>query len=208
LLDRLGRWPRFVAAGLCLLLALASAVRAPGAAAPQRTVPVVVAARSLPAGHVLVGRDLDVARWPPRLLPHGAATAVDRLLGARLAGPVGAREPVTAARMLGNDLTAGLPAGMVATTVPLLDPGGADLVHAGDRVDLLATPQLDLAAPDPSAAGPPKVSVAASRARVLAVLPGTADRPAEVVLAVDRTTAVRITRDKTTQTFTLVADSP
>jgi len=208
LLDRLGRGPRLAAAGLCLLLAAASAVRAPGAPAAERTELVVVAARSLPAGHRLAGRDLAVARWPSRLRPAGTRSGTAGLIGMRLAGPIAAREPVTAVRVLGADLTTGLAPGTVATSVPLLDAGAADLVHAGDRVDVLATAQPDLGPPDPSATGPPKVSVAATAVRVLAVLPGNPDGAPEVVLAVDRDTAVRITRDRTAQTFTLVADSP
>jgi Flp pilus assembly protein CpaB len=208
LLERLGRWPRLVAAGLCLLVAFALALRAPGAPAPQHTVRVVIAARALPAGHVLAARDLAVARWPARLRPGDAAAASAHLIGARLAGPVAAREPVTSTRLLGTDLTSGLAPGVVATTVPLADPGAADLVHAGDRVDVLATPQPDLDAPAPSSTGPPRVSVVATRVRVLAMSPATADRGAEVVLAVDRETAITITRDRPAQTFTLVAGSP
>jgi Flp pilus assembly protein CpaB len=209
LMERLGRWPRLAAAGLCLLLALAMAVRAPGAATPEHTTRVVIATRTLPAGHVLRARDLAVARWPARLRPAGAAAAVDHLVGARLAGPLGAREPVTPSRLLGVDLTEGLAPGMVATTVSLSDPGAADLVHAGDQVDLLATPRPDLEVPDATGPGPPLgVFVVARRTRVLAVLAASADREAEVVLAVDRATAVRITRDRTTQMFTVVAGSP
>lgn len=208
LLERLGRGPRLAAAGLCLLLAAASAVRAPGAPAAERTGLVVVATRSLPAGHRLTARDLAVSRWPSRLRPAGARAVAARLIGARLAGPIAAREPVTAVRVLGADLTVGLAPGTVATSIPLVDAGSADLVHAGDRVDVLATPHPDLGSPDPSATGPPQVSVAARAARVLAVLPGSRDRAPEIVLGVDRDTALRITRDRTTQTFTLVADSP
>jgi Flp pilus assembly protein CpaB len=183
-------------------------MRTPGAAAPERTVRVVVAARALPAGHVLAARDLAVARWPARLRPGAAVSAREQLIGARLAGPVGAREPVTSTRLLGTDLTSGLAAGIVATTVPLADPGTADLVHAGDRVDVLATPQPDLDAPTPASTGPPRVSVVATRVRVLAISPATDARSAEAVLAVDRATAITITRDRPAQTFTLVAGSP
>jgi Flp pilus assembly protein CpaB len=207
-LERLGRWPRLVAAGICLLVALAVAVRAPGAPVPERTVRVVVAVRPLPAGHVLAARDLAVARWPARLRPGGAVSARAHLIGARLAGPVSAREPMTSTRLIGVDLTSGLAPGTVATTVPLVDPGTADLVHPGDRVDVLATPQPDLDAPTPANTGPPRVSVVATGVRVLAMSPATADHGAEAVLAVDRATAIRITRDRPAQTFTLVAASP
>ena len=155
LLERLGRWPRLAAAGLCLLVALALAVRAPGRRRLMHLTRVVIATAHLPAGHVLRAGDLAVARWPAQLRPAGAAAAVDRLVGTRLAGPLGAREPVTPSRLLGADLTAGLAAGVVATTVSLADPGAADLVHAGDQVDLLATPRPDLEVPDATGPGPP-----------------------------------------------------
>jgi Flp pilus assembly protein CpaB len=208
LFERLGRWPRLAAAGLCLLLALATAVRAPGAPAPVRTVRVVVAARTLAAGHLLGARDLAVARWPARLRPGGTASALARLVGARLAGPLLAGEPITSSRLLGAGLTAGLSPGVVATVVSLADPGSADLVHAGDQVDVLATPRPDLDVPAAAGTGPPRVSEVAPRARVLAMLPASADRRAEAVIAVDRATALLITRDRTTQMFTLVAGSP
>jgi hypothetical protein len=73
---------------------------------------------------------------------------------------------------------------------------------------VLATPQPDLDAPTPASTGPPRVSVVASGVRVLAMSPATADHGAEAVLAVDRETAIRITRDRPAQTFTLVAGSP
>src|SRR4051812_23361979 len=144
LLDRLGRWPRLIAAGACLLLALATAVRAPGRPAPEHDVRVVVAARTLAAGHRLGARDLAVARWPARLLPAGAGGGAARWFGPGGPGPLRPGEPITAPRLLGAALTAGLAPGVVATTVALADPGSADLVHAGDQVDLLATPRPDL----------------------------------------------------------------
>src|SRR5579884_793336 len=92
-LPVLGRWPRLLAAGTCLLLALGSALgtaRKPAAAGP--TAPVVVAARDLPAGATLTAKDLNIARWPTRLRPSGARDRLGALVGQRLAGAVTARE--------------------------------------------------------------------------------------------------------------------
>jgi pilus assembly protein CpaB len=210
MLPRFGRTPRLCAAGLCLVLALASTIgaHAQHAAAPASgAVSVVVAASDLPAGHSIARADLRVARWPSSLRPAGARAAPSTLIGRRLAGPVGAGEAVTPARLFGSGLTTGLPRGAVAAAVPLDDPRGADLVRAGDHLDLLETPRP----PDIETApanSPPAVSTVASHALVLAVLPRTTDADAEVVLAVDRATAVQIARDRAGQIFAVVADPP
>jgi pilus assembly protein CpaB len=191
-LPRLGRTPRLLAAGLCLLLALISALGAHAAApATARTLPVVVAARDLPAGHRLAAADLRVARWPAALRPGGVLSRAAPLVGRRTAGPLQAREAVTATRVLGNGLLTGLAAGSLAAAVPLADPHAADLIRAGDLVDLVETPRpvdTDLA----PASHPPVVTTVATRVLVLAVLPHTADADSEAILAVDRPTALRI----------------
>lgn len=207
-LGRLGRWPRLLLAGACLLLALLSATGAARQHPPATaTAPVVVAARDLPAGTTLTARDLAVARWPGELQPTGARGDPAGLLGRRLAGPVAAREPLTPQRLVGNALTRGLGAELVAAPVVLDDPHAADLVHAGDRVTVLATPR----APDVPDVTPPtttKVAIVAEHALALAVLPADEQAAAEIVLAVDESTAVRLTRDRPAQMFTLVVDPP
>ncbi|MDT4943024.1 MAG: pilus assembly protein CpaB [Pseudonocardiales bacterium] len=207
-LSYLGRWPRRLLAGCCLLLALLSAVSKPSPpASSAETTPVVVAARSMPAGHLLARRDVSVARWPPAVRPPGAPSAPSAVVGRRLAGPVGTGEPIAGTRLVGADLATALPAGLVAAAVSLADPHAADLVRAGDRVDLLATakPIDPLAGPGPLAA---HVRVLATSCAVLAVLPQTATADAELVLAVDRATALRITRDSVSQLFTAVVARP
>jgi Flp pilus assembly protein CpaB len=209
-LPRVGRTPRLCAAGLCLVLAFASAVgaHAQHAAAPAPApVPVIVAARDLPAGHRIAPTDLRVARWPRTLQPAGSVAARRALVGRRLAGPMGAREAVTPSRLLGNGLTAGLPRGFIAAAIPLGDPHATELVRAGEHVDVLETPRP--AEFDPTATThPPRVARVALHALVLAVLPQTSDAEAEVVLGVDRATAVRIAQDRAAQVFTVVTDPP
>jgi Flp pilus assembly protein CpaB len=207
-LPHIGRWPRLLLAGCCLLLALQSAIGPEPSAAPAgSTAPVVVAARPLPAGHVLARRDLEVARWPPAIRPPGTPGNPASVVGRRLAGAVGPGEPITAPRLMGADLALALPVGLVAAPVVLGDPHAADLVRAGDRVDLLAT-----AKPlDPltgATAGTADVQVVSTRSLVLAVLPADATADAELVLAVDRHTALRITRASATQLFTAVVAQP
>jgi Flp pilus assembly protein CpaB len=210
-LARIGKWPRLCAVGLCLLLALSSALGGKHAAPSRRleTTPVVVAARDLPAGHTLSPRDLAVARWPTRIRPTSATTDPHALIGRRLAGRVAAREALTSSRIVGRDLTYGLAAGLAAVPVSVDDPHTADVVRAGDRIDLLATPRPDDVARAPSRAGSdPPVHTVTSRALVLAVLPGTDTADAALVLAVDAATAARIARDRSRQTFTVVLEPP
>jgi pilus assembly protein CpaB len=209
-LARIGRWPRLIAAGICLVLAVSSALDARrGSSRRGASAPVVVATRPLPAGHVITRHDIAVRRWPTAVRPGAARAGPSQVLGRRLAGPVTAREPITSTRLLGNDLTTGLHAGEVATPVVVDDAHLSDLVHAGDLVDLIATPRTS---DPPAAATATDLTTVARRVVVLAVLPGSADvlaAPAtELILAVARDTATRITRLRSTQVFTALADPP
>jgi Flp pilus assembly protein CpaB len=206
--PRIGIAPRLLIAGTCLLLAASSALGGDHRTPPTpQAAPLVVAARDLPAGRVLAARDLTMVRCPPTLRPVGARGDPAALLGRRLAGPVTAREPITAARLVGADLVAGLPTGLVAAPVVLGDPHTADLVRAGDRVDLLATARP----PDLTglpALPEPRAQALAADVLVLAVLPVTSDADAELVVAVTRETALRIAREATARVFTAVVKPP
>jgi Flp pilus assembly protein CpaB len=212
--------------GICLLLAAYSAAGRATAeqhgAKPARTAPVVVAARTLPAGHLLARADLRTARWPADLRPGGFRAAPSAVTGRRLAGPVAGGEAITAYRLVGRDLAAGLPPSSVAAAVAVPDPHSVDLVRPGDRVDVLATRRSDDLLPggaaedapaDPAgesrAGRPPPVESVAANARVLAVFAGSPDGgAAEVVLAVSRATAVTLTRAISTHVFTVVLAPP
>ena len=192
-----------------MLLAVASAVNGKPASSRSvaHTVPVVVAAADLPAGHLLVRHDLTVARWPAELRVAAARGDPASLIGRRLAGPVGAGEPITGTRLIGTDLAAGLPHRLVAAAITLGDEHAVELVRPGDRVDLLDTERPI----DPLAGGPTgssDVTDLATGVSVLAVLPASASSDAELVVAVDRLTAVRITRDSSTHVFTAVVVPP
>lgn len=207
--PRVGRWPRLLVAGTCLLLALASAVgsRSPAERPAAHTAPVVVAARALPVGHVLARDDVDVVRWPVAVRSAGTQANPSAIVGRRLAGPVGAGEPITGLRLIGPDLATALRRGLIAAAVPLGDPHAGDLVRAGDRIDLLETRRP----PGPLAGAPVTagtVRTVATRCLTLAVLPATALADAELVLAVDPETAAHITRDVATHVFTAVVAPP
>jgi hypothetical protein len=138
----------------------------------------------------------------PRLLV--AATCVLLALSSAFGGGTGATHD---ARRKGTGLAAGLPAGVVAAAVTLDDPSGAELVHDGDRVDILESARpADLVEPD--TAPVLGVATAVRHALVLQVLADRGDGTAALVLAVDRPTAVRLTRDRSTQVFTAVVVPP
>lgn len=118
-----------------LLTAVAVAAGLHAAAGPEPpSVPVVVAARDLPAGAALSSDDLRTVRFAPGTAP---ADAVDDPVGEVLAAPVRAGEPVTDVRLVGPGLTTGRP-DLVAVPVRLPDPGMVALLDVGDRVDLVA----------------------------------------------------------------------
>jgi Flp pilus assembly protein CpaB len=122
-----------------LLTALAVAVGLHAATAPPPPdVPVLVAARDLPAGAVVADADLRHVGFAPGSVPTGLA---DDPAGRTLAGPLRAGEPLTDVRLVGPALTDGYP-GLVAVPVRLPDAGMAGLLRAGDRIDLVsADPQ-------------------------------------------------------------------
>jgi Flp pilus assembly protein CpaB len=128
------RHRRAVIATLLVMAALSglSAI----AAKRSPTIQIVIAANDLPAGHRLTADDLRFARIDPVAAPINAATDVTSLVGKHLTVAVSEREPLTPQRVIGA--TGGVSAGMLVTSVRLADPGSADLVSTGDRVDVLA----------------------------------------------------------------------
>lgn len=215
-LARIGRWPRLAAAAVCLLLAAVSALEASGRDAgalsersSAHTVPVVVALRALPAGHLLSRRDVAIARWPTAMRPEAGFDDSRAVVGRRLAGAVAAREPLTRRRLLGADLTTGLGPDSVAVSIAL-DADVAHLVQAGDRVELIAAPPSDLV--DSGGTASRTAETVVRSARVLAMFdrsePATDSGGTQLVLAVNRDLALRIAALRSTRMFTVVADSP
>jgi pilus assembly protein CpaB len=135
---------RLLAAGL-LAAAVAAGLQAVRPPPPPITT-VLVAARDLPAGHLLVAADLAAGTWYPGAVPAGV---VARPAGRVLSSAVRQGEPLTDTRLLGDGLLTGLPEDTVAIAVRLADPASALAVRAGERADVLAGP-----ADDPLAAGP------------------------------------------------------
>src|SRR5437763_8831520 len=136
-------WPRALAlrrllAVLLIVLAGALALR-PAAAHDIPGAQVVVTTHDLAAGATLAAGDLTVRAEPARLLPSAALTRVDAAVGRVLSSSVRAGEPLTDVRLLGSadtTLTAHSP-GAAAVPVRLADPGVAELLHPGTRVDVV-----------------------------------------------------------------------
>lgn len=97
-------------------------------------VAVLVAARPLPAGHVLEAGDTEPARWPQRLVPVGTPSHPDDVVGRTLAASVPAAALVTGGHLAVDGVAAELEAGRVAYPLPV--PDGSPL-SAGQLVDLV-----------------------------------------------------------------------
>ncbi|MFN2519213.1 MAG: Flp pilus assembly protein CpaB [Jatrophihabitantaceae bacterium] len=217
LLARLNRWPRRLAALACLLLAALSALSArnEGRSGDRRPVTgtrVVVAARDLGVGSTLDGHDLLTVAWPPELVPPGASGQTAQLVGRRLASPIRKREAVTTTRLVGADLTAGLPPGEVATPIST-DAGFATLIHAGDHVDVLAAPPDEpTSTASPGKSGAASAILVAAAVTVLAVLPSTdavgGSQSAQLLVATTRGTALRIAALRGRQVLAVAAGPP
>ncbi|HEX5534545.1 MAG TPA: SAF domain-containing protein [Actinomycetales bacterium] len=131
------RHRRVVAAGL---LATASGLAVHSAAAePAPGEPVLVAARDLPAGHLLSADDVTTVDLPADAVPSGALTATEAD-GRTLGSPAARGEALTEARLRGRGELTGAPPGTVAVPVPVSDPATLSAVEAGDSVRVLGGP--------------------------------------------------------------------
>lgn len=154
--------PLLVLAGLVLVGGVA--VRHLGPAPPPTQV-VVVAARDLPAGHVLTGADLTVVRMPPHAVPDGVSVSPDRLTGRAVVVAVTRGLPVVPSVLEGQRFGVPAPPGTVTVPILLADPAVARLLRPGDRLDLVAPADWDV-----TTAGSGEPVVLASRALVLDVV--------------------------------------
>lgn len=158
---RIGLWrSRFAVAAVFLGLAAASTVQSLRPPDPP-TSPVVVAARSIPAGTALTSADVRVVRLPVAVAPDGAVDDPGSVVGSSAAVPLAAGVPVLPG-LLADDEVRG-PPGTVVATVRFADPAVAGLLSPGVRVDVLA------ATPEGGPGG-----VVATRALVLPVAQQTA----------------------------------
>jgi Flp pilus assembly protein CpaB len=138
-LDRVRRrlrWHRrplaAVAAGLAAYVVVQAAT-----APPPPTVPVWTAAHDLPGGAVLTADDLVRRRFTPQSVPAGRVTAAADAVGRTLAAPVRRGAALTGDQLVAEGWLRGRP-GLSAVPVRITDPTVVPLLHAGDRVDLVA----------------------------------------------------------------------
>lgn len=166
---------RRIAAGFLVLLAGFAAWRPNPDTAPRE---VVVAVHELRPGTTLTDDDVALRVLPAGVLPDGALTALDAVVGATVAGPSRRGEVLTDARVLGPRL-AGLTAGPDPRTVPVHPANGAvlEVIRPGDVVDVIgATPAESEARPRLIATGAVVVLVSHSGddGVVLVALPAAA----------------------------------
>lgn len=200
LVRALARHRRLLAAGLAAgAVATALPVLAPPA--PPGTT-VVVAARDLAGGTLLTDALVRRVQLPEAVVPAGALPPGESLAGARTSGPVRRGEPLTDVRLVGPGLLAasGDP-DLMAVPVRLADVASAGLLRPGDRVDVVA------AGTAPEGAGDAQV-VAAGVAVLSVPQQEPAAEGALVVLAVSRSTALRLASAAVTSRLTAALRQP
>ncbi|MBF6330591.1 SAF domain-containing protein [Nocardia transvalensis] len=132
---------RLLALGLTVLAAVLFVRGDPSA----RRVDAVVAARDLAPGRILSAEDLRRAPRPADTLPEGAVHDLSALVGATVTGAVRSGEILTDLRVVGPRLAQVATGVTDARIVPirLADNAIADILRAGDRVDVIAAPHTD-----------------------------------------------------------------
>ncbi len=122
----------------------------PREAQPVEMVPVLVAAKTVPARTVLTPDMLLTVQVPRALAPRNAIDSVNQVVGRTTVTPLAEGEMVLLSKLASKDERSGLayyvPPGMRALTVAINDViGVAGFIQPGDRVDVLATFSADLA---------------------------------------------------------------
>ncbi len=134
---------RWLSAGLAAAaVAVGLRVLAPE---PPGGIPVLVAARDVPAGATLSAGDVRRVRWATSAVPAAAVREAD-VSGEVVASALSAGELLTTTRLLGPGLLAGRDGDEVAAPVRLADAQVAALLRPGARVDVLAAVDGDRAA--------------------------------------------------------------
>lgn len=130
---------------LAVLAAVGAVLAAVGAAAPAgpATVTVVRATERLPGGSTIASDQVAAEAVPESAVPDEALTDLDAVVGRTLLGPASKGSVIT-----GPDVVSPSAArpGFVLAPLRLADAEVAALLHAGDRVDVLAAEPDDGAA--------------------------------------------------------------
>lgn len=115
-----------------------------GRSSQVAAVPVIVAARDLPIGHVLQAADIKVQDWPGAALPEGYASSPEDVLGRGVIQAVSLNEPLLSSKIAVKEAGGGLPIvipeGLRAVSVRVDEViQVAGFVTPGTRVDVMVT---------------------------------------------------------------------
>ncbi|MEO7059511.1 MAG: SAF domain-containing protein [Lapillicoccus sp.] len=144
---------------------------------PETGVPLLVAARSVAIGATVQSSDVQVILRPPASRPDGALSFVAEAVGRVTAGPVAVGEILTPGRFRGPGQLESLPRGLVAMSVPLIDPGLLPALRPADAVQVIA--------PGSGQTLARAATVLAVEAPEGGVLGSSADGAGRVILALD-----------------------
>lgn len=109
---------------------------------------IVVAAQGLEFGSSVNSQNVRLVAWPANSIPEGAFTSIGEATNNRVAlRPIVFGEPILASKVSGANgratLSANLPVGQVAYSIPISDAGGvAGFVRPGDTVNVILTRQI------------------------------------------------------------------
>lgn len=96
---------------------------------------LVVATESLEAGDIVTTSNAEMRDWVSDLVPEGAMTSLDGVVGRRLTEPVAAGAPLCELNFRENESSLDIPSGKVALSIPVSDKLGVTRdVSAGDRL--------------------------------------------------------------------------
>lgn len=126
-------WHRRWIAAICAALCVVGIVAATSPAEPPGTT-VVVAARSLPAGHVLAATDLTTATLPPAAVTASVLRSPEAAVGATTAIALDERQPLTRAAVI-----TGGPSAEGRSLVPIAVPDDSlrAMLRPGTTVSLI-----------------------------------------------------------------------
>lgn len=191
---------RRIAAAVLALLAVALFFR--GDPHSDRS-QVVVAARDLQPGRVVVADDVTLTDYRADVRPDGAVAALDAIVGKTVAGATRRGEPITDARVLGPRLAAVSTGTADSRVVPLrlADAGVAELLREGDRVDVFTAD--DHGEPGTPPPGPTMLAADAVVVLVSSAEGGRGGKERVVMLALPTADAGRIATASLTSAMTV-----
>lgn len=125
---------RRIIAALCVALS----VLILGQGIEAGDIDVVVAANEIQPGIKVSETDLELRRFPKRLVPDGSLSSFADVVGQVLNSPVGVGEPITEIRFEDEDVELEIPFGQVIAPVRIEDPAALAGARAGDVINVVA----------------------------------------------------------------------